>query len=99
MNSFETQYYTILRRQVLEEIKYLEMNGHAVIPVLEPCMFCTKAANGDYLCARIRQLKDFLKSIKSQKGRPATQGKAYGTPSKYEGMTVSTQMPLMFPNL
>ncbi len=85
MNSFESEYYALLKMQVLQEIQYLELNGHAFSPVLEPCMFCTRAANGDYLCARIRQLKDFLKSIESQKGRP-------------QGKTIqSANLPVMFP--
>ena len=91
MNSFETQYYTILRRQVLEEIQYLELNGHAFTPVLEPCMFCARAANGDYLCARIRQLKDFLKSIESQKGRP------HFKTTSLANTIQSANLPVMFP--
>lgn len=90
MNSFETQYLAILKRQVQEEINYLQLNGHSSNPVLDPCMFCVKQANGSYWCSRLSQLNQFLESIESQKGRPVSQGKVYGTSSRSE-------MPLMFP--
>lgn len=64
-DEFNKQYLTLLRRQVEEEIHYLNTNGHDNEVIYTPCMFCIERPNSSYVCRRLIDLKQFLSSIMS----------------------------------
>ena len=70
MTSFESEYLSILMRQVNEEIEYLVRNGHGDDKNYQPCMFCTQHRNAAYYyCNRLKDLRQFQSSIAVQRGR------------------------------
>ncbi|KTD29699.1 hypothetical protein [Legionella maceachernii] len=70
MTSFESEYLSLLMRQVNEEIEYLVRNGHGTDRNYQPCMFCAQHPTQNYwFCNRLKDLRQFQSSIAVQQGR------------------------------
>jgi hypothetical protein len=103
-NEFSKWYLALLRKQVEEEIQFLVTNGHDNAVIYTPCMFCIERMNGQYVCRRMTDLRQFLSSIishGSSKLRVQHERKRIGFeaeifPTSESGIVnIGTQLPLL----
>lgn len=110
MNNFNPEYIKLLRRQVEEEIGYLQCKGHNQDLIDDPCIFCYEArttpgesrTNGyyanKYKCNRMKELKSFvsrLADMENSSGYRSLVGSCSRPSNSYNAN--SMRVPIGFP--
>lgn len=93
MTNFQQDYLELLTRDVQAEIDFLVRHGHEDNIIPEPCMFCVNYRS-EWHCNRLKQLREFKRSISTQKVRKPIGG--VNIPPKPE---LSDILPLFGTNL
>ena len=105
MSNFKTEYYSLLRRQVEDEINFLIKNGHEKEIIVNNCCFCYQTRQKTWKCNRLNELRQFHSSIMVNIAQNSER-KQIGLPLPFPepGMQnqyfeVEPKLPLMFSDI